>query len=201
MVYVYEQKVYFIQRLYERQGKCNLWALLSPAHCQSQCLHLVSLPQRMALFLLPLFSTGEARGGIFPSSDGRSAYVELISFAFPHSCVPLLTPARPAAGCPWCCLARRAVSLSAATPAQLSATVLADNSSSSLFAGKIVGKAKRARARQLRLPAKAPPVGGKWSGVGKNRVSCFSSRTVLSVVKRMGKVGGGGWTLHAFTSL
>lgn len=71
-------------------------------------LHLVFLPQRMGLFLLPLFSTREARGCIFPSLDGRSAYVELISFAFPHSCVPLLAPARPAAGCPWCCLARRA---------------------------------------------------------------------------------------------
>lgn len=188
-------------------GLCSLLHIASPRETSwnNPPLHLVFLPQRMALFLLPLFSRGEARGCIFPSSDGRSAYVQLISFAFPHSCVPLLTPARPAAGCPWCCLARRAVSLSAATPAQLSATVLAHNSSSSLFAGKTVGKAKRARARQLelRLPAKAPPVGGKWSGVGKNRVSCFSSRTVLSVVKRMGKVGGGGgeWTLHAFTSL
>lgn len=73
----------------------------------------------MGFFLSPLFSTVEAQGCILPSLGARGAYVELISFAFPYTCTPLLTPARPAAGCPWCCWARRAALLPAVTPAAL----------------------------------------------------------------------------------
>lgn len=147
----------------------------------------------MGFFLSPLFSTKEARGCILPSL--RRAYVELISFAFPYPCNPLLTPARPAAGCPWCCSARRAASLPTATPAQLSPPALVHNSNSSLFAGKIAVRAKWACARQLELglPAKAPPVGTKWSRVGKNRFICSRSESVLSAGKRVDKVGR--WTL------
>lgn len=75
----------------------------------------------------------EARGCLFPSLDVRRAYVELISFAFPYPCIPLLTPARPAAGRPWCCLARRAASLPTATLAQLPHPALVHNSRSSIF--------------------------------------------------------------------
>lgn len=157
-------------------------------------LHLVFLPQGMGFFLSRLFSTREARGCIFLSLDARRAYVELISFAFPYPCIPRLIPGRPAAGRPWCCSARRAASQPAATPAQLSPPALVHNSNSSHFAGKIVGRAKWACTRQLelRLPAKAPPVGRKWSRVGKNRVTSSRSEVppILSAGKRMDKVGG-----------
>ena len=144
-------------------------------------LHLVFLPQGMGLFLSPLFSTREAWGCFFPSLHARRAYVELISFAFPYPRIPGLTPARSAAGCPWCCLASRAALLPTATPAQLSPPALVHNSNSSLFAGKIVERAKWACARQfeLGLPAKAPLTGRKLSRVGKNRVIC--SRSVCPV--------------------
>lgn len=56
----------------------------------------------------------------------------------------------------------------------------------------MVGRKKWACARQLELglQAKAPPVGRKWSRVGKNRGICSRSESVLSEGKRIDKVGG-----------
>lgn len=114
-----------------------------------------------------MFPPDKAWGCIFPSS--RRAHVELISSA-PHSPAD---PARPAAGCPWCCRARRAALLPAVIAAWSKSPDPAHNGNTSLLAGKTVATANGAHSKLLKagLPAlRVPPGEGKWSRGGINGV-------------------------------
>lgn len=172
----------------------SLIASPSETSWNNPLLHLVFLLQEMFFLLLSLFHQ-RSMGCVFPSLNGRRAYVELISFAFSYPCILLLTPARPVAERPWCCSARSTASLPTVTPAQLSPPALVHNSNSSLFASDKVRRANCACARQpeLGFPDKAPPAGTKLSRGGKHRLVCSMSEYALLVRKKMDKAGG--WTL------
>lgn len=158
-------------------------------------LHLVFLPQGMGFFLSPLFST-RGTGMPFSLLRCKESLCWANQFCFP---IPLHSPADPSQTCSWTPLVLlgkessiTAHSDSCTAPASSPGT---QQPKFHFLLAKWLEEKKWACARQLELGLldKAPPAGRKWSRVGKNRVICSRSESVLSEGKRIDKVGG--WTL------